>query len=57
MTEPENAAILLLSEALNRWGDHCRQVEAALIEMHKQNDKLRARLDKRDAGDLSNVNS
>jgi len=57
MTEPENAAILLLSEALNRWGDHCRQVEAALIEMHLQNDRLRARIDKRDAGDLSNVNA
>jgi len=57
MTEPENAAILLLSEALNRWGDHCRQVEVALIEMHRRYDKLRARLGKRDASDLSNVNS
>jgi hypothetical protein len=34
-----------------------RRFEATLIEMHRRYDKLRARLDKRGAGDLSRVNS
>jgi hypothetical protein len=31
-------------------------VEAAMMDLHKENDKLRAKL-KKDAGDLANVNA
>ena len=57
MTAPENAAILLLSEALNKRGDPARQVERALMDLHKLNDDLRKKVEKKDAGDLSNVNA
>ena len=57
MKPAENAAIIMLAEALNKWGDHCRQVEAALMDLHKRYDKLRAKVEKKDAGDLSNVNA
>ena len=57
MKPEENAAILLLSEALNKWGDHARQVEAAMMDLHKRYDKLRKKVEKKDAGDLSNVNA
>ena len=57
MKNEENAAILLLSEALNKRGDDARQLEAAMMDLHKRYDKLRKKVEKKDAGDLSNVNT
>jgi hypothetical protein len=32
-------------------------VEAAMLDLHKRYDKLRANVEKKDAGDLANVNA
>ena len=59
MKTEENAAITLLSEALNNWGDRCRQVEAAMMDLHKRLDKVKAenaRLKSDSGNTLKNVN-
>ena len=58
MKPAENAAIIMLAEALNKWGDHARQVERAYMDIHKRYDKLRAKLEKKheSGNSLKNVN-
>ena len=59
MKAEENAAIILLAEAMNDYASRCRALEDAFIDLHKRYDKVRAENDKlkRDGGNkLKNVN-
>lgn len=59
MTKAENAAIILLADKLQALSERCRILEASMLDLHKQNDKLRAENNKlkSDSGNtLKNVN-
>ena len=57
MTKTENAAIILLADECCKLTERCRQLETGYMDLHKRYDKLRAKVEKKDAGDLANVNA
>lgn len=59
MTKTENAAIILLADELNEVTRRCRNLERGMVQLFKENEKLRGKLKKQSgvgSGYLGNVN-